>query len=53
MNEFASKYFFGGGDMNASGGEYHDTLENTVSYFLSLLSENEGRLKEEMWNYEI
>ncbi len=33
-NEFAAKYFSGGGHLNASGGEYNDTLDNTVTYFL-------------------
>lgn len=46
VNEFASKYFSGGGHMNASGGEYYDTLENTISYFLSVIKENAGRLNE-------
>ncbi len=40
VNEFASRYFAGGGHLNASGGEYFDTLENTVSYFLKALKEN-------------
>lgn len=39
-NEFATKYFGGGGHLNASGGEHYDTLDNTVSYFLSVLREN-------------
>jgi phosphoesterase RecJ-like protein len=39
-NEFASGYFSGGGHRNASGGEYPDTLENTIKYFLKVLSEN-------------
>ncbi len=47
VNEFASKYFSGGGHINASGGEYHDTLENSVTYFLRVLKENEGLLKGE------
>ena len=34
VNEFAAEYFSGGGHLNASGGEYRDTLENTISYFL-------------------
>jgi phosphoesterase RecJ-like protein len=46
VNEFASNYFAGGGHLNASGGEYYDTLENTISYFLSVLKENEGKLNE-------
>ena len=39
-NEFASLYFSGGGHLNASGGEYPDTLENTINYFLKVLKEN-------------
>jgi len=38
-NTFASEYFSGGGHMNASGGEYRDTLENTIEYFLRSLKE--------------
>lgn len=44
-NKFAAEYFSGGGHMNASGGEYPDTLENTISYFLRILSENFERYK--------
>jgi phosphoesterase RecJ-like protein len=43
VNEFASEFFSGGGHLNASGGEYRDTLENTVSYFLKVLQENFSR----------
>ncbi len=39
-NEFASQFFSGGGHMNASGGEYKDTMENSISYFLKVLKEN-------------
>lgn len=42
-NEFATLYFAGGGHLNASGGEYFDTLENTVNYFLKVLKENAWR----------
>jgi phosphoesterase RecJ-like protein len=42
-NEIASKYFSGGGHMNASGGEYYDSLENTIEYFLKVLQENAWR----------
>jgi phosphoesterase RecJ-like protein len=38
-NRFASRYFSGGGHMNASGGDHHDTLENTITYFLKSLKE--------------
>ena len=44
-NEFASLYFSGGGHLNASGGEYTDTLENTIAYFLEVLKEN-------VWRFE-
>ena len=47
VNAFASKYFSGGGHINASGGEHHDTLENSVTYFLRVLKENEELLKRE------
>jgi bifunctional oligoribonuclease and PAP phosphatase NrnA len=42
-NEFASQYFSGGGHLNASGGEYFDSLENTIEYFLKALKENVWR----------
>jgi bifunctional oligoribonuclease and PAP phosphatase NrnA len=42
-NEFASLYFYGGGHLNASGGEYPDTLENAINYFLKVLKENVWR----------
>jgi phosphoesterase RecJ-like protein len=45
-NEFAAKYFSGGGHLNASGGEYSDTLENTIEYFLKALKENIWRFEE-------
>jgi len=38
-NKFASRYFSGGGHMNASGGDYHNTLDNTVTYFHKVLKE--------------
>jgi len=44
-NEFASEFFAGGGHMNASGGEYKDTLENSIAYFLKVLKENFSRFK--------
>lgn len=45
-NEFASLYFSGGGHLNASGGEYSDTLDNTIAYFLKVLRENIWRFEE-------
>jgi phosphoesterase RecJ-like protein len=43
VNEFAAEFFSGGGHLNASGGEYRDTLENTISYFLNVLKVNFSR----------
>lgn len=45
-NEFASQYFKGGGHLNASGGEYTDSLSNTIDYFLKALKEN-------VWRFEV
>jgi len=45
-NEFAALYFSGGGHLNASGGEYVDTLDNTIEYFLKVLKENVWRFEE-------
>lgn len=45
VNEFAARYFSGGGHMNASGGEYYDNLENTITYFLKVLKENSDLIK--------
>jgi len=47
VNEFASRYFAGGGHLNASGGEYYDTLDNTIRYFLKVMEENAERLRNE------
>jgi phosphoesterase RecJ-like protein len=47
-NEFASRYFSGGGHLNASGGEYTDTLEHTIDYFLKVLKENVWRFEDKM-----
>jgi bifunctional oligoribonuclease and PAP phosphatase NrnA len=45
-NEFASLYFSGGGHLNASGGEFTDTLDNTIAYFLKVLKENAWRFED-------
>jgi bifunctional oligoribonuclease and PAP phosphatase NrnA len=44
-NEFASLYFSGGGHRNASGGEYPDTLDHAIDYFLKVLKENTWRFE--------
>lgn len=45
---FASQYFGGGGHLNASGGEYYDTLTNTINFFLKALAENVWRFEDEI-----
>jgi phosphoesterase RecJ-like protein len=47
-NEFAAQYFGGGGHMNASGGEYNDTLDKTIEYFLKALKENTWRFEDKL-----
>ena len=47
-HEFASLYFSGGGHLNASGGEFNDTLENTIAYFLKVLKENVWRFEDQV-----
>jgi phosphoesterase RecJ-like protein len=45
VNEFAARYFSGGGHRNAAGGEFYDTLENTLSYFLEALEKEAVNIK--------
>lgn len=47
-NEFAALYFSGGGHLNASGGEYTDTLDNAIAYFLKVLKENIWRFEDQV-----
>jgi bifunctional oligoribonuclease and PAP phosphatase NrnA len=47
-NEFASRYFGGGGHLNASGGEHHDTLEKTIKLFLDALKENVRKFDDDL-----
>jgi len=37
VNQMANKHFHGGGHINAAGGRSHDNMENTLSYFQSIL----------------
>jgi phosphoesterase RecJ-like protein len=46
VNEFAEKYFSGGGHKNASGGEYYDTLDNTLIHFLEALEKEAGKIND-------
>jgi bifunctional oligoribonuclease and PAP phosphatase NrnA len=45
VNDFAGKYFKGGGHKNAAGGEYIDSLKNTIKLFIELLKENKEVLR--------
>ena len=44
VNEFAETYFSGGGHLNAAGGEYYESLENTIKYFLEVLKKDAWKL---------
>jgi bifunctional oligoribonuclease and PAP phosphatase NrnA len=39
VNDFAVKYFSGGGHRNAAGGEYYKSLESALSYFETSIDE--------------
>jgi len=42
VNSFAQKFFGGGGHYNAAGGDYYDSLENAVNYFIKSLKKFRG-----------
>lgn len=44
-NEFAGKYFNGGGHLNASGGEFHGTIEQAIELFESGIEHYKETLK--------
>jgi phosphoesterase RecJ-like protein len=44
VNEFAERHFAGGGHLNAAGGEYYDSLENTLKHFLEVLKEDAWKI---------
>ena len=44
-SELAREHFNGGGHINASGGRFDDTLENTVKEFVNLLPKYEEKLQ--------
>ncbi|WP_297765773.1 DHH family phosphoesterase [uncultured Muriicola sp.] len=44
VNEFARKYFDGGGHTNAAGGKSTKSMEDTVQYFRSLLEDHKTEL---------
>lgn len=46
VNEFAAAYFSGGGHLNASGGEFSGSLDESIAYFLKILEENRTKLLE-------
>ena len=44
-NEFAAEFFGGGGHLNASGGEYHGSIEEAIAIFRKGLRQYEEKLK--------
>ena len=44
VNEFARKYFNGGGHTNAAGGRSDISLQETIEYFVSILKEYKAEL---------
>ena len=45
-NNFARRYFNGGGHMNAAGGESYNNMNDTLKYFKEMLLENREKLNE-------
>lgn len=45
-NKFAADYFNGGGHLNASGGEFHGTMDEAISLFESGIEQYREKLKE-------
>ena len=46
LNEFARKYFNGGGHTNAAGGRSSLTLDKTITEFISILPSHKKELTE-------
>lgn len=44
VSAFAKKYFGGGGHKNAAGGEYFESLDNTIFYFLESLKKESDKI---------
>jgi phosphoesterase RecJ-like protein len=44
VNDFAVKYFHGGGHLNAAGGESYESLEKTIEKFVKLLPQYKDEL---------
>jgi len=52
VNQFARKYFSGGGHINAAGGKSSDSMEVTIDRFLKIVAEEEN-LKKVNQEYEV
>jgi len=46
VNEVCEKYFNGGGHLNAAGGEYYASLQDTIAQFEKILPEFKDRIKQ-------
>lgn len=44
VSKFAENYFSGGGHINAAGGEYYDSADNTLKYFLEVLKKDASEI---------
>jgi phosphoesterase RecJ-like protein len=44
VSKFAEDYFSGGGHLNAAGGEYYASLDNTLKYFLEVLKKDTSEI---------
>jgi len=44
VNKFAATHFNGGGHINAAGGEYYSSMEETISLFIKLLEQYKDQL---------
>lgn len=45
-NQFAAQYFNGGGHLNASGGEFHGTMDDAIALFENGIEEYAKKLKD-------
>jgi phosphoesterase RecJ-like protein len=48
-NDFARKYFKGGGHLNAAGGEHYDSLDKTIEYFRDALINEFPNIEEQAY----
>ena len=47
VNEFARKYFNGGGHINAAGGKSYDDIDITTKKLIEKIKDNKDKIKNE------